>query len=104
MPIGLNSPIQLMRLALRLRLNFRREAIRQDTAGESSRTLGLAPAQRRGPSSRTDNGGHMRARRTPGEPFGCATKRLRPCCFGPFRWHWSCTLGISFDRFPEGER
>jgi len=76
----------------------------EDGWRESSRTLGLVPAQRRGPSSRTDNGGHLRARRTPGEPFGCATKRLRPCCFGPFRWHWSCTLGISFDRFPEGVR
>jgi len=31
--------------------------------------------------SRTDNGGHLRARRTPSEPVGGATKRRSPCCF-----------------------
>jgi hypothetical protein len=50
MPIGLNSPIQLMRLALRLRLNFRREAIRHSTIsyyGQPSPT----PPLRRVPQS-----------------------------------------------------
>ena len=74
----------------------------EDGWRESSRTLGLVPAQRRGPSSRTDNGGHLRARRTPGEPFGCATKRLRPCRFGPFSLALVLHLGISFDRISGG--
>ena len=50
----------------------------------------------------TDNGGQLRARRTPGEPFGVATKRVSPCRFVPSRWHWSCTFGISADRISGG--